>query len=196
LQPLVAQFLGLEEVEMFGVRERAQGSSSMYSTTDIESKLKRGMEDIASRIDGLEREKYMNKVGMGNHSMMSVMDNGEEYFVPGMETATNTAIIGADITAAAPQKGNTHAAAEKARRDKEEFLRNHRVADAWAAGERRLQRHAHRRVQRQDGGEAATVGVVPHGDGRLLAPQDQDGPHGHRGRRGRRRSHRRGALRR
>ena len=150
LRPLIAQFLALSESDVFGESRAkraanpaalsAQGSSGVTNTalsaeerTAIDRRHARGLSN-PELIDGLDmhRDSDAGQVALPSTFAM-VTESGETYIVTGAQieddrdkrnevkemTSSGLQLVSQKFA----QRGNTSEAAEKARRDKEEFLR-------------------------------------------------------------------------
>ncbi len=147
IRPLLAQFLAMSEVEMFGASNTnracspdalaAQGASGVTNTAlskqeigGVSRRHARGL-SMPNLIEGLDTHVEKDTGAAPLPSLYALVDGGETYIVAGSgraETSTNSSPSTSTSTShiASPKvavRGNTSDAAEKARRDKEEFLR-------------------------------------------------------------------------
>jgi len=138
MRPLLAQFLGLEESEMYG-------ESKVQRAPDAQTLAKMGQSGITNTALSEEEIKALNSRrgrGLSNPdiiqgldvedkaplpAMYAIQDRSNTYIVPGQSIIATSDVADESkvVVATSVSKGNTYEANEQARRAKEEFLRQH-----------------------------------------------------------------------
>lgn len=143
METFVCQFLGLTEDELYIRPKKPAGPAgstpggraghpTLTPAVSIDLVNQRGMEGLSGKIDGLQRELVAQSgaAPLPKGALASYEENGETYIVGASASGGTTGGNLDDLRSAGAKesmkeapRGNTLEASEKARRDKEEFLK-------------------------------------------------------------------------